>query len=188
MRSNEYDVGLTENMIRFFSFFTILTNLLVTVYFTYLSVKPKLKPIALFEHRFSLTAITTYITLVGLIFTISLRSLWKLEGLALIMSEVHHTVVPLMVIIFWLMSLKQLNLKWSYLPLVLIYPSIYLVIVLIRGQFSGFYPYPFLDITTLGMQSVLLNCIVLMFVLLVLASIYIGIWLLIKPKKKLDYK
>ncbi|MFZ5976285.1 MULTISPECIES: Pr6Pr family membrane protein [unclassified Hydrotalea] len=32
----------------------------------------------------------------------------------------------------------------------LIYPLLYLVYILIRGSFSGFYPYPFVNVLQIG--------------------------------------
>lgn len=48
------------------------------------------------------------------------------------------------------------------IPKWLIYPQAYLIYIPIRGHFSGFYPYPFVDVSALGMTKVLFNSAVLM--------------------------
>jgi hypothetical protein len=62
-----------ETIIRFFSFFTILTNSLVAVYFT---VQIQAKNQKGFWHQpGTLTAITVYILVVGLVYQLVLRQL-----------------------------------------------------------------------------------------------------------------
>lgn len=62
------------------------------------------------------------------------------------------------------------------LPALLWYPLIYLGFILLRGHFSGFYPYPFVDVTQLGYPSVLVHCIgmTVLFVAISLLFIFIG--------------
>ena len=57
-----------ETTVRFFSFFTILTNTLVVVYFSYVAVTRKIAFLGWFDKPGSLTAITVYITIVGLVY------------------------------------------------------------------------------------------------------------------------
>jgi hypothetical protein len=48
----------------------------------------------------------------------------------------------------------------------LLYPFLYLIVILARGHISGFYPYPFVDVTQLGYPKVVVNSlwVVLVFV------------------------
>ena len=39
----------------------------------------------------------------------------------------------------------------------LLYPLIYVIFVLTRGSFSGFYPYPFIDLSKLSILQVFIN-------------------------------
>jgi hypothetical protein len=148
-----------ETTVRFFSYFTILTNSLVAVYFSYLAYK-RYK-----HHTFSpqdfgiLTAITVYITIVGLVYQVLLRHTWSPAGLQKLVDEMLHSVNPVLVVIYWFMNKNGSVLNYKQLGSWLIYPLVYLVYVLIRGHFSGFYPYPFLDVTNLGYQNVVINSI-----------------------------
>jgi len=165
---------ILETTIRFFSFFTILTNTLVAVYFTLSYFNNKNKLIALNKPG-TLTAITIYITVVGLVYQIVLRQLWQPEGLQKIVNEMLHTLIPLLVILFWYLYENKSTIKYPAIFKWLIYPSVYLVYILIRGNFSGFYPYPFVDVDKLGLSKVLVNSAVLLVVFAGLSALFIRI-------------
>lgn len=160
----------TETIIRFFSFFTILTNTLVAGYFIYISDKT-LRQKNLQPYNLStLTAITVYIAIVGLVYQLLLRHTWQPTGLQKIVDEMLHSLNPVLVIIYWLLNRKAGILKYNQIGFWLIYPLVYLAYVLLRGHISGFYPYPFLDVTNIGMQGVIVNSIG-MTVLFILTSL-----------------
>ena len=133
--------SVPETIIRFFSFFTILTNTLVAVYFTVLSLAKNQK--GFWQQPGTLTAITVYILVVGLVYQLVLRQIWEPEGMQKVVDELLHSVNPVLVLIFWFIYEKKNNIRWSQLPYWLLYPLIYLVYILVRGHLSGFYPYPF---------------------------------------------
>jgi hypothetical protein len=70
---------ISETTIRFFSFFTILTNILAAVYFTSVIFTKNLET-KLHGTPGFLTALTTYITIVGLVYQVALRHVWHPEG------------------------------------------------------------------------------------------------------------
>ena len=166
---------IPEMVVRFFSFFTILTNILVASYFTNQIITSKGKTENLFSKTGSLTAITIYITVVGLVYQIALRHLWKPTGLQMIVDELLHTIIPTLTIIYWFLYEQKSELKWKMIPKFLLYPLFYLAYILVRGQLSGFYPYPFINVTALGWSQTLINILVLFGVFLVLSSFFIGI-------------
>ncbi|MCH7410084.1 Pr6Pr family membrane protein [Belliella sp. DSM 111904] len=154
-----------ETLIRFFSYFTILTNSLVAVYFTFQARNPN-------NNRFSqtgkLSAITVYILVVGLVYQVVLRSTWNPEGMAKLTDELLHSVIPLMTLFYWVLYEKKQKLSWSQIPSWLIYPALYLAYIMFRGYLSGFYPYPFVNVTEIGYNQTLLNSF---FVLLVFVGL-----------------
>lgn len=166
--------SVTETILRFFSYFTILTNILVALFFT-AHMMPGEKRMFWFFSR-SPTAITVYITVVGLVYQVLLRHLWSPTGLQWVADELLHSVIPLFTIIYWWTISDRRNLEWKSIPSWLIYPFLYLVFVLIRGAASGFYPYPFVDVGVLGYGSVVLNSMGLFagFVLLSALFVLIG--------------
>jgi len=154
-------IALDETIIRFFTFFTILTNILVALYFTSLWIGIKQGGSKRFNSPGTFTAITTYITVVGITYQILLRHTWQPTGLQMIVDELLHTIIPLLVIIYWLMFPNKSQLKYKQIINWLIYPLVYLMVVLIRGEASGYYPYPFVDVAKLGFQKVISNSVLL---------------------------
>jgi len=165
---------LGETIIRFFSYFTILTNTLVAFYFS--SQVIFFKEDNFWNRPGTLTSITVYIVVVGMVYQIVLRSIWDPQGLARWADELLHFVNPLLVLWFWWRFEEKNKVQWSQLPYWLLYPFLYLVYILIRGQFSGFYPYPFVNVIELGFPMVAINSLVLFFVFLGLSAglVFIG--------------
>jgi peptidoglycan biosynthesis protein MviN/MurJ (putative lipid II flippase) len=105
----------------------------------------------------TLTAVTVYILVVGLIYNIILRVLWKPEGLQMIVNELLHSVIPVLFLLYWLIYVPKNQLKWKNAWPWLLYPLIYTIYVFIFGAITGFYPYPFIDLTQLGPGKILIN-------------------------------
>ena len=166
--------SIPETIIRYFSFFTILTNLLVAVCFTSLLIK-KQKPSTFFSKITTLTAITVYILIVGIVYNAILRFLWNPEGLQKVVDELLHTVIPVLCLIFWWKYVRSQKMKWNHAYVWLIYPLLYILYILIRGAVSGFYPYPFIDVTTLGYEKVLINSGLIAAAFLIISFILIAI-------------
>lgn len=165
------DHSFVETTVRFFSFFTILTNSLVAFYFS----------TQLFmANRFSfwnrpgvLTAITVYIIVVGVVYQIVLRPIWDPQGLAKVVDELLHSLNPLMVLFYWWLYEKKSKVTMSQVPYFLVYPFIYLVYILIRGHYSGFYPYPFVNVSDLGCAKVAMNSFYLFLVFTTLSTAFV---------------
>jgi hypothetical protein len=171
--------SIDETTIRFFSFFTILTNTLVAFYFT---MQFWGKANLFFNKQGVLTAITVYITIVCLVYQIVLRQIWQPTGLQKLVDELLHTVIPVLVIIFWYLFEIKSAIKYSQILKWLIYPFLYFIYILIRGAFSGFYPYPFVNISELGLEKVLLNSALLLVGFSVISIIYIRVGKAINKK------
>lgn len=165
-----------ETTIRFFSFYTILTNSLVALYFTIVLLKKPKLVLAHFEKPGFSTAITLYITIVGGVYQLVLRGIWEPTGMQRIVDELLHSIIPLYFILFWFLYENKKDVSWKSILSWLIYPAVYLVFILFRGSSSGFYPYPFVNVAELGIQKVLANSglLVLVFTLTALAFVGIG--------------
>lgn len=166
--------ALSEITIRFFSYFTILTNSLVALYFTVIFFSKE--NANSFVHKpGSLTALTVYITIVCLVYQLVLRQIWEPTGLQRLVDELLHSINPLLVICFWYFYEEKQKLKWSALSSWLLYPLTYLFYILLRGSMSNFYPYPFVDVNSLGLSKVILNSLVLLIVFASTAALFIFI-------------
>ncbi|WP_425638237.1 Pr6Pr family membrane protein [Algoriphagus yeomjeoni] len=165
---------IPEAVIRFFSFFTILTNTLVALYFTRVTLAKNLEDSKI-NNAGILTAITVYIFMVGIVYQVALRHIWQPEGLQMLVDEILHSIIPVLVIVFWARYEKTRSVYYSQIFKWAIYPIAYLLYILVRGSFSNFYPYPFVDVTSLGMTTVLINSLVLLLLFTLISTLFVGL-------------
>ncbi|SDE31001.1 hypothetical protein SAMN04487894_1348 [Niabella drilacis] len=164
-----------ETLLRFFSYYTILTNVLVAVYCTALLLKLSGRLGRFFSRPATATAIAVYITIVGLVYNLVLRHLWSPVGWQWMVDELLHVGVPLLFILYWLMAIPKSGLRYKDTGAWLIYPAVYAVCIFIRGAGSGFYPYPFVDVVSLGYPRALLNSVVLAGGFLLVSVLFVAI-------------
>jgi hypothetical protein len=175
--------NVTETIIRFFGFFTILTNILVGLFFTSKLFNSFSKKLKIFNQKGSLTAITTFILIVGLVYQFVLRSIWSPTGMQKIIDELLHTIIPSFVLIYWFLFSTKEKIKFTEVSIWLLYPLFYLFLVLVRGKFSNYFPYPFLNFPEIGFGKTILNCVIIFLVILAVMGILIFV-----NNKKLNNK
>ena len=178
-------VSVTETLFRYFAYFTVDTNIIVALCFTFILLDPKYRLGNFFSRPATITAITVYITIVGIVYNVILRSQWTPTGLQMIVDELLHTAIPVLVIMFWLVFVPIEELKWKNAFPWLIYPAIYMIYALIHGAITKFYPYPFVDVNELGYNKALINTGGVLLVILILSLALIGTG---KLMKKIDSK
>lgn len=132
------------NPVNFFGYFTIQSNIIT-------SIALLLAALATFSGNRQTPALqllraaaTTYIVIVGLVYNTLLAGLpggIELEWANIVM----HVIMPVYAALDWLLFGDRRALPWKRLWLVLIYPVVWLVVVLARGATDGWVPYPFLD-------------------------------------------
>ena len=123
------EAGVPETVIRFFSFFTILTNIIVSLCYTGLLMKPGSRMNTYFSNPKVIAAIAVYITVVGLVYNIVLRFMWDPTGLQLIVDELLHSFNPVWFVLFWFLFIDKSPLRWKSLIRWLLYPLIYVLYV-----------------------------------------------------------
>lgn len=165
---------ISETIIRFFSFFTVLTNILVALCFTFL-LNPSSKAGKFFSSSKALSAVTAYITVVGIVYNLILRQLWQPAGLQKLADELLHSIIPVYFILYWLLFVVKTNLQWKNVLLWLLYPFVYLMFIMFRGTVSGFYPYPFINVTDLGYNKIFLNSFILLIAFLFISLLLVAI-------------
>jgi hypothetical protein len=147
--------SINETIIRYFTFYTILTNLLVAFCFTAQVIN---KRNSFFTRPATLAATVVYIGVVGLVYNVILRYAWQPAGVQRVVDELLHLIIPLYYMLYWLLFVPKIKIRWINLLSWLIYPLIYLIVIMLRGTYSGYYPYPFVNVTTLGYKQVAINC------------------------------
>ena len=170
--------------INFFSYFTILTNILAALALTLPWLAPQSVPGRFFSRPSVRTAIVTYIIIVMTIVYFVLRHLTTLQGWNFVADLLLHYVMPVLFVIDWLLFVPKQSLKVTDTFGWLAYPIVYLIWTFVHGAYSGFYPYPFLNNSELGIARVLLNEAGLLVIFLVLGfGLVTGGQLLDKARK-----
>ncbi|MDF0717798.1 Pr6Pr family membrane protein [Muricauda sp. 334s03] len=177
------EAGIVESLVRFVSYFTILTNTLVALFFTIRIFGADQKRLTLFHQRATPMALTVFIVVVGLVYQLVLRDIWNPTGLQMVVDELLHTIIPAFMYVYWLMFCARTVVTWKQISKWLLYPLGYLVFVMVRGHFSGFYPYPFFNVTELGWGATVLNVgLVFLLMLLIMAALFF-LSKLLRPKQ-----
>ena len=160
---------------RYFAYFTITTNLLVAITCVVLLLAPNSRLGEFIGRQKTLTATTSYIVVVGIIYNVLLRIIWKPEGLQLIVNELLHAVIPILFLIYWLVFVRKDGLKWNDIWPWLLYPLIYTIYVFIFGAITGFYPYHFIDLAQLGLKTTIINACGITIFFIVISLLLVGI-------------
>jgi hypothetical protein len=168
-----------EAVVRFFSYFTILTNLLVLCGYIFPVLVPASRPGRFFSRAPVRGATLLYIVIVGIVYAVLLRNLYHPAGWAKVADALVHDIAPVYYAVFWLAFAGKTDLRPRHAAQWLFYPLVYLAYTLLRGVFVGWYPYPFIDINVLGYGRALVNAaaLTLVFLLAGLIVVALGRWL-----------
>lgn len=148
-------------LIRFYSYFTNWSNLVCCLFFWGLALpKSRLGHYAYLPGVRS--ALATYMIIVAAVYHALLAGLWEPKGLTRLADLMFHSFVPLWVLLIWLVFGEPKRVRYHLLWRYLLLPLLYLAYALLRGTLTGFYPYFFLDIDTLGLASVAVNILLLL--------------------------
>ncbi len=164
-----------ETIIRFFSFFTILTNTIVALFFSAKLFTSKKNPLNFLNKNGASTAITVFILLVGIVYQVVLRSIWEPKGLQKVVDELLHSFIPLFVFVYWFLFSKRDDLNFKTFLKWLSYPILYFLFIISRGLASGFYPYPFVNVEELGWAKIGINFVLITIMILILFVILVFI-------------
>ncbi len=159
----------------YLGYFTVLTNLFVALALLLPLVAPD-SGIGRFAARPTVQGCAvTSILVVGIGYHLLLRHVWNPQGMQWIADMLLHYVMPILFFLHWLLVLPGHRLAWSA-PLVwCVYPVGYIVYALVRGEVLQSYPYPFIDVTTLGYGGALLNAFGLLVCFVVLGLILVAV-------------
>ncbi len=145
----------------YFSFFTILTNLLVAFGLTFSLCTPDSRRGRFFSRPAAVAGTAIYIALVGVTYALLLRPLYNPHGLAKLADFLLHDFDPIAYVAYWLIFAPKRGLRPRHAFLWLIYPAVYAVYIFIRGRITGWYPYPFMDARTIGFWHALANAAII---------------------------
>jgi hypothetical protein len=162
-------------VITFFSFFTILTNLLVAVVFTAVVFRPQTAWGEWLCSPSVQAGTAVYIVIVGIVYQLLLRQLWNPQGAQWLADVLLHSIIPVGYVLYWLLYAPRAGLTWKHALAWLVYPGVYLVYTLARGAVSHVYPYPFVDVNQLGYSGVLVRAAMLLVVFLGMGLLVVAV-------------
>lgn len=135
-------------------YFTILTNLMTLILMVWVAVGRDVSSRLV-------RAVVISIVCVGLIYHTLLAHLVSLSGVELWADHGTHTFVPLLAGIWWLFLAPKPRVSIRDFTLWVAWPLIYCGYILVRAGFSGFYPYPFLNVPEIGWTMLGINVVAL---------------------------
>ncbi len=134
----------------YFSYFTVLSNIIVATCWGGVALWPQSKLSIWFKNGKVNTAICLYILIVGLIFYTLLYNTWDPQGWEYFATHAMHFYVPLMYFYLWFTEFREGKLAYKNVYSWLFFPLAYFGYLMIRGQLIGLYPYFFVDIGKFG--------------------------------------
>lgn len=167
------------NPFNFFGFFTIQSNLLgagVLLLAAALQVRGVAGPEWLLPVR---AAVTTYMVVVGVVYNLLLAGLPG--GVELAWANwVMHVGFPVYAALDWVVAADRRALSYRVLRLMLVFPLVWVAVVLVRGATDGWVPYPFLDPAS-GYVSVALYVVVIAVAVLALGAVVLLVSRRLRP-------
>ena len=166
-------LAIAERIVRFFSFFTILTNLIVALTTSAIAFIPASRLGRFAVRSTTQAAVGVYIAIVGVVYSLFLRAVWDPVGWQALVDHLLHDAVPLAFIIYWILYAPKTGISWMTPIYWLAYPIAYVVYSLTRGAITGWYPYWFVDVTQLGYPTALTNTAVVLLAFLVTGFLFV---------------
>jgi hypothetical protein len=106
-------------------------------------------------------AVTFYIAITGVVFALLLSGLQEqLDTHNAFANFVVHYLIPAVLILDWIIDPPRHRLGLQTALFWLVYPLAWFAYTLIRGSVTGWYPYPFVDVSRHGYGGVLLQALV----------------------------
>jgi hypothetical protein len=137
--------------LRYFAFFTILSNLFGAVLFLVLAARwraPRTHVVDVLRGAAVVYLVVTFIVVLVLLSGAELQ-----VGVPWV-DFVVHTLFPVVVVIDWLVDPPSTDIRLRDVAAWLAFPLIWVALTLARGAADHWYPYPFLDPANGGYRSV----------------------------------
>ena len=161
--------GVLTRVLRFFSYFTVQSNILVA-----LSVLPLLRYAAMDDRAWRVLRLDALmgISVTGVVFVVALRPIVDLSGVSALTNVGFHYLSPLLAVVGWLLfgprpRIDRTTLLWS-----LAWPLAWLAYTLVHGALTDWYPYPFIDAGELGYPATLLNAALVTVLMLIVGALF----------------
>jgi hypothetical protein len=148
------DASMLTRFIRFFSYFTIQSNLFVVVTAISLALVPRRDgPLWRVARLDALLGIV----ITGIVFELVLAKDIHLSGAAWWANVGFHYFSPWAVLVGWLLFGPRPRIDWRTFGFAFVWPVLWIVYTFVHGAISDWYPYPFLDVNLHGYGTAIRN-------------------------------
>ncbi len=163
--NSQADIPVSTRLVRLFGYFTIQSNLLVLATSVTLALAPRRDgPVWRVLRLDALLGITV----TGLVYWALLAPTVRLEGAALAAGLGFHLLAPVGTLLVWSLVGPRPRVTWSTVRWAFAWPLAWVAYTFAHGAVTGWYPYPFLDVGTIGYAGALLGTAVVLVVAVVL--------------------
>ena len=170
--------GALERLLRFFSYFTVQSNILAAITTGILAAAV----VAPARYRLDGTwwKVTRFAAVLGMtttiiVYAIVLAPILDLHGIAQVTDVMFHYIGPVLTLGGWLLFDRHGQVTRRLIGVVTCWPLAYFVYTQVLGAISGWYPYPFLDADKHGTGRVLLNAVVVTVLVVGLALVFLAV-------------
>lgn len=159
------------NPFNMFGYFTIQSNIILAVVYAVIAVVALRGEAASPALNIARASVTTYIIIVGVVYATLLAPLGAAGGVPVAWANAAlHIITPVYALADWILFSDRGRIAFSRLWIVLIYPIVWVIVVLVRGATDGWVPYPFLHPDT-GYGSVFFYVGLIVVVMLAFGSL-----------------
>lgn len=162
--------GAGVRVLRFFSYFTVQSNILVII--TSVALAAAAQRDGKVWRVLRLDALVG-ITVTLIVYHFALRPILDLHGIAAVTDIGFHYVTPILAIIGWLVFGPRRRIDRKTIAWALLWPALYFGYSLVHGAISGWYPYPFVDVGVIGYLVALRNVVLVCVLLAAIGALYV---------------
>lgn len=165
-------VPLATKLLRFFSYFTVQSNLLVLAAAISLVIRPDRDgPVWRVLRLDALLGIAV----TGVVFATLLSGLVHPSGIGIWINAGFHEFSPVWELLGWLLfgprpRIDGRTIRWAF-----VWPVAWLAYTMAHGAMTGWYPYPFLNADTLGYGQVSITVAVILVAALATAFAFLAV-------------
>jgi hypothetical protein len=159
-------VGIGARLLRFFSYFTIQSNILALVGAVSLAIDPdrdgRLWRVVRLDGLLG-------IVITGVVYATLLSGLVALAGIDFLVNGAFHYFAPWWTLLGWLLFGPRPRIDWASVRWAFLWPVLWVAYAFLHGALSDWYPYPFLDVAEVGYPTALRNTGVVLLAAVLLA-------------------
>jgi len=144
---------IPELTLNFFSYFTVLTNVIATLVLIFSLAPASSTPGRIARNPELRAAIAMYIAVVGVTYHFLLSHVWDPQGWLFVANGLLHYVMPIAFVLDWLLFVPKGQLRLAAPLKWLAFPLIYTGWTVIHGYASGWWPYWFMNVPALGVPK-----------------------------------